>query len=71
MAFKAEIIFDPDRNTPTEVTREIDDELVPDFEVGNDSFIRWDTDSMSEDYPVINQYLLGNGISSCLISISW
>lgn len=70
MTFKAKIIFDPDRDTPIEVTREIDDKLVPDFEVGNDSYISWDS-YMGEDYPNINKYLLDNDIVSCLIKISW
>lgn len=71
MAFKAEIIFDPDRDTPTKVTEEIDDKLVPDLEVGNDSYIHWDSDTMGEDYPNINKYLLSHDIVDCLIKISW
>lgn len=71
MTFKTKVVFYPDRDTPIEVTREIDDQLVPDFEVGNDSYIDWHSEHYGDDYPAINKYLLANGIVSCLIRISW
>lgn len=70
MGFKHEIIFQADADTPPEVTREIDEYLVPNSEVGNDSYIQWDSE-MGDEYPSINSYFLDNDITRCLILISW
>ena len=58
-------------NCPVEIVAEVI-KLWQDYEAGNDHwYLGWDGEEMSEDYPMINSYLVSRNITKCLIHWWW
>lgn len=58
-------------NCPVEVAEEVK-KLWRDNEFGNDHYYAsWNSEEMSEDYPIITEFLKSQGVTKCLIHYWW
>lgn len=71
-ALSQRVVFDAQwTDCPVEVEAEVK-RLWRDRELGNDHYyVSWDSNEMSADYPVIDEYLKANNVTKCLIHWWW
>ncbi len=56
---------------PVEVEAEVK-QMWENYDAGNDHwYLAWESEEMSEDYPLIDEYLKSKGVTECLIHWWW